>query len=36
MRVIIYLKNDEKLVMNRSYKNEFYERLNKLQGRKAK
>ncbi len=36
MRVIIYLKNDEKLIMNRSYKNEFYERLNKLQGRKAK
>ena len=36
MRVIIYLKNDEKLIMNRSYKNEFYERLNKLQGRKTK
>ena len=36
MRVIIFLKNDEKLVMNRSYKNEFYERLNKLQGRKTK
>lgn len=36
MRVIIYLKNDEKLIMNRSYKNEFYERLNKLQGRKEK
>ena len=36
MRVIIFLKNDEKLVMNRSYKNEFYERLNDLQGRKAK
>ncbi|MCR4686245.1 MAG: LytTR family transcriptional regulator DNA-binding domain-containing protein [Lachnospiraceae bacterium] len=36
MRVIIFLKNDEKLVMNRSYKNEFYERLNKLQRRKAK
>ena len=34
MRVIIYLKNDEKLIMNRSYRNEFYERLNKLQGRK--
>ena len=36
MRVIIFLKNDEKLIMNRSYKNEFYDRLNKLQGRKAK
>ena len=35
MRVIIFLKNDEKLVMNRSYKNDFYERLNDLQGRKA-
>ena len=34
MRVIIYLKNDEKLIMNRSYRNEFYERLNALQGRK--
>ena len=34
MRVIIYLKNDEKLVMNRSYRNDFYDRLNKLQGRK--
>ena len=36
MRVIIFLKNDEKLVMNRSNKNDFYERLNDLQGRKAK
>ena len=34
MRVIIYLKNDEKLIMNRSYRNDFYDRLNKLQGRK--
>ena len=34
MRVIIFLKNDEKLVMNRSYRTEFYDRLNKLQGRK--
>ena len=34
MRVIIFLKNDEKLVMNRSYKREFYERLDKIQGRK--
>jgi hypothetical protein len=36
MRVIIFLKNDEKLMMNRSYKNDFYARLNDLQGRKAK
>ena len=36
MRVIIYMKNDEKLVMNRSYRTEFYKRLNSLQGRKAK
>lgn len=34
MRVIIYLKNDEKLIMNRSYRNDFYDRLNELQGRK--
>jgi DNA-binding LytR/AlgR family response regulator len=33
MRVIIFLKNDEKLIMNIGYKNEFYERLNKLQVR---
>ncbi|MBR5762018.1 MAG: LytTR family transcriptional regulator DNA-binding domain-containing protein [Lachnospiraceae bacterium] len=32
MRVIIYLKNDEKLIMNRSYRDEFYEALKKLQG----
>ena len=36
MRVIIYLKNDERLIMNRSYKKEFYERLSKAQGGKAK
>ena len=36
MRVIIFLKNDEKLMMNRSYKNDFYARLNDLQERKAK
>ena len=36
MSVIVFLKNGGKLVMNRSYKNEFYERLNDLQGRKAK
>lgn len=34
MRVIIYLKNDEKLIMNRSYKKEFYDRLAKIQGKK--
>lgn len=33
MRVTIFLKNGEKLIMNRSYRNEFYEKLNK-QGRK--
>jgi len=31
MRVIIFLKNDEKLIMNRSYKKEFYDRLYRLQ-----
>lgn len=36
MRVIIYLKNEEKLIMNRNYKKEFYDRLEKLQGGKAK
>lgn len=36
MRVIIYMKNDEKLVMNRSYRTDFYKKLNSLQGRKAK
>ena len=36
MRVIIFLKNDEKLIMNRSYKNDFYKRLNDLKGRSAK
>ena len=36
MRVIIFLKNDEKLVMNRSYKKEFYDKLKKYQGRKNK
>ncbi|SEQ89704.1 LytTr DNA-binding domain-containing protein [Lachnospiraceae bacterium NE2001] len=36
MRVIIFLKNDEKLIMNRSYKKEFYDRLAKTQGGKTK
>ena len=36
MRVIIFLKNDEKLIMNRSYKKEFYDRLSKTQGGTAK
>ena len=34
MRTLIYLKNDECLVMNRGYRAEFYKALNKLQGRK--
>ncbi len=34
MRTLIYLKNDERLVMNRGYRAEFYKALNKLQGRK--
>lgn len=34
MRTLIYLKNDECLVMNRGYRAEFYAALNKLQGRK--
>ena len=36
MRVIIFLKNDEKLIMNRSYKKEFYDKLAKIQGGKTK
>ena len=36
MRVMIYLKNDERLVMNRSYRNDFYKKLESLQGRKKK
>jgi DNA-binding LytR/AlgR family response regulator len=31
MRVIIHLKNDEKLIMNRSYKKEFYDKLSKTE-----
>ena len=34
MRTLIYLKNDECLVMNRGYRAEFYEALKNLQGRK--
>ena len=34
MRTLIHLKNGESLVMNRGYRAEFYETLNKLQGRK--
>ena len=34
MRTLIYLKNDECLVMNRGYRAEFYAALNKLQGSK--
>lgn len=36
MRVILFMKNDEQLVMNRSYRAEFYEKLSKIQGRKSK
>ena len=36
MRVIIFLKNDEKLIMNRCYKKEFYDKLARIQGGKAK
>ncbi len=35
MRTLIYLKNDECLVMNRGYRAEFYKALNKLQGKKG-
>ena len=31
MRVIIHLKNDEKLIMNRSYKKELYDKLSKTE-----
>ena len=34
MRVLIYLKNDEKLVMNISYRGGFYAALKKMQGAK--
>ena len=34
MRTLIYLKNDECLVMNRGYRAEFYEALENLRGRK--
>ena len=34
MRTLIYLKNDECLVMNRGYRADFYKALQKLQGRK--
>ena len=35
MRVIIFLKNDEKLIMNRSYRDGFYEKLRMLRGGKS-
>ena len=35
MRVIIFLKNDEKLIMNRSYRDEFYDKLRTLRGGKS-
>ncbi|MBO4678812.1 MAG: LytTR family transcriptional regulator DNA-binding domain-containing protein [Lachnospiraceae bacterium] len=34
MRVMVYLKNDEKLVMNRSYRGDFYAALKNIQGAK--
>lgn len=34
MRTLIYLKNDERLVMNRGYRSEFYKMLSKFQERK--
>ena len=36
MRVMIFLKNGEKLVMNRGYKKEFFAELEKIKGRNAK
>ena len=36
MRVIIFLKNGEKLVMNRGYKKDFFAELEKLKGRHNK
>ena len=34
MRTVIHLKNDECLVMNRGYRADFYNALDRLQGRK--
>lgn len=36
MRVIIFLKNGEKLIMNRGYKKEFFEELEKIRGKNKK
>lgn len=36
MRVIIFLKNGEKLIMNRGYKKEFFAELEKIKGRNKK
>ena len=33
MRVIIYLKNSEKLIMNRGYRKEFFDELEKIRGK---
>lgn len=33
MRVIIFLKNGEKLIMNRGYKKEFFSELEKIRGK---
>lgn len=36
MRVIIFLKNGEKLIMNRGYKKEFFAELEKIRGKNKK
>lgn len=36
MRVIIFLKNEEKLIMNRSYKKEFFAELERMRGKNKK
>ena len=36
MRVIIYLKNGEKLIMNRGYKKEFFAGLEQIRGKNTK
>jgi DNA-binding LytR/AlgR family response regulator len=33
MRVIIYLKNGEKLIMNRGYRKEFFDELERIRGK---
>ena len=36
MRVLIFLKNGEKIIMNRGYKKEFFAELEKIKGRNSK